>query len=158
MWMRTLAATAALAAACTSQSSSPTAADVGDGQPSDVVVRVAASQPTVGPAEAVRITVTVTNTDDERHVIEASSGCFTDFELLDASGNVVTTSLQVCPAMMARRELGPGESFSETHVWRRGLRGMPTVPAGTYQLRGMLLARTSTVTSNAVDVVVTPDS
>ena len=156
MWMRTLAATAALAAACTSQSGPPTAADVGDTQPSDVVVRVAASQPTVGPTETVRITVTVTNTDDARRVIEASSGCFTDFELLDGSGNVVTRSLQVCPAVMARRELAPGESFSETHVWRRGMRGMPVVPAGSYQLRGMLLARTNTVTSNAVDVVVTP--
>lgn len=156
MWMRTLATAAALAAACTSRSSSPTAADVSDLQPSDVVVRVAASQPTVGPSQTVRITVTVTNADDQRRVIEASSACFTDYELLDADGKVVSRSLQMCAAVMARRELAPGESFSETHVWKRGLRGMPEVPPGSYQLRGLLRARTSTVTSNAVDLLVTP--
>ncbi|HEU4631514.1 MAG TPA: BsuPI-related putative proteinase inhibitor [Gemmatimonadaceae bacterium] len=162
MWMRTLATTAALAAACTSHTSSPTAADgsgsptVDVSQPADVAVRVDASPAAVAPSGSLHIVVTVTNTDDERHVIEASSGCFTDFELLDARGDVVTRSLQLCPAMMASRTLDPGESFSETHVWKRGLRGMPELPAGTYRVRGILLARTSPVASEAVDVVLTP--
>ncbi|HEX6631002.1 MAG TPA: BsuPI-related putative proteinase inhibitor [Gemmatimonadaceae bacterium] len=156
MWLRTLTLTAALAAGCASPSGTPANADMNATQPSDVVVRVAASQPTVGPAESVRITVTVTNTGDERRVIEATSSCFTDYELLDARGDVVTSSMQLCAAVMSRRELAPGGSFSETHVWTRGQRGMPEVPAGRYRLRGLLLARAGTVTSDAVALEVTP--
>lgn len=156
MLLRSLTLTTALVAACASPSGTGANADVDASQPSGVVVRVAASQPSIGPAESVRITVTVTNAGSERRVIEATSSCFTDYQLLDERGAVVASSMQMCAAVMSRHELAPGGSFSEEHVWTRGERGMPQVPPGRYQLRGLLLARADTVTSDAVPLEVTP--
>lgn len=104
--------------------------------------------------DVLDITVTATNTGRERRTVEANSGCFTDYEVLDEEGKLVARSGQMCTAVMSRRELGAGEALSERFVWTLGMRGSPPVRPGRYQLRGLLLQRGDTLRSQPVSLVV----
>lgn len=122
--------------------------------PSPFAVSIMPSAAAVRSGDSLHITVTVQNAGRERRTVEATSGCFTDYELLDMAGQVVTRSGQVCAAVMSRRELAPGEAMSESFVWVPGGRGMPAVPPGSYRLRGLLLQRGDTLISPLVALVV----
>lgn len=128
--------------------------DVTTGASSSLAVSITSSAATVRPGDSLRIIVTVENTGRERRTVEATSGCFTDYELLDPSGQLVARSGQMCTAVMSRRELAPGEELSESFVWIPGGRGMPAVAPGSYHLRGLLLQRGDTLMSPLVPLVV----
>lgn len=127
-----------LAAAC--PGGSPTSPDIGLGGDValDLVVNIETDRTSVAIGETARFTVTVTNNGSSSRTIDFSTTCQTDFEILDAAGNVATTSMQVCGQALTQRTLAAGASFSETHDWRRGALGQPAL-SGSYQVRGVLL-------------------
>lgn len=128
-----------LSAAC--PGSSPTSPDPGIGGDvtlESLIVTIATDRSTVAPGETARFTVTVTNNGTSSRTIDFSTACQTDFEILDASGNAVTTSMRVCAQVLSERTLAAGASFSETHEWRRGSLGQPPL-SGSYRIRGVLL-------------------
>ena len=139
------AATAALltAASCTSGSLPGTTRDSAGTVTNDasaLVVEVAADPSSVPLRGRLRITVTVTNKSRAPVSLEFSSGCQTDYELLDASGALLGASGEMCTQATGRRTLAPGESFSDSHTWIRGLPGMPQASGTRMLVRGVLLA------------------
>lgn len=119
-------------------------------------VTVTLSPDTVREGETLRIAVTVANRGAAARSVEATSACFTDYEILDAGGAVAATSDQMCAAVMSQRTLAAGESFTDSHSWVRGMRGMPVLPPGRYEARGVLLATDGPVRSEGVPFTVAP--
>lgn len=164
MWARSLLVLGALSGACTSSQSSPAMPDTTEHPPlggqaaQNAALRVAVTlEPsTVRAGESMLVTVTVSNAGTEARTLESTSGCFTDYEVLDAGGTVIATSGQSCTAQMARRELAPGASFSEQQRWVRDLAGMPRLPVGALQVRGLLLAGPDTLRSSPVSLTIAP--
>lgn len=103
-------------------------------------VTVTAEPSSVPAGGRLRITVIARNTSSAAIALEFTSGCQTDYELLDAAGTLVGASGEMCTQATTRRTLAAGESFNDVHVWIRGLAGMPQVPGSELQVRGMLLA------------------
>jgi hypothetical protein len=116
--------------------------DSATGLPATPTVAVSVDSTSLSPGGRLRITVKVTNSSDAPLRLEFSTGCQTDFELLDAQGAVVGESGQMCTEALTRRVLAPRESFTDTHIWVRGLRGSPQPPPGSTSvgIRGVLLA------------------
>ena len=137
------------ASTTTPPSGSPTVSEPSAGP---VTVRVAVDPATVAPDGRLTITVTATNATNAPRTLEFSSGCTTDYELLDATGAVVTESGQMCTQALTQQTLAPGASLEGTHVLVRGMRGMPALPAGAYQVRGVLLTMGDPVRSAPVPV------
>ena len=120
-----------------------------------LTVTVTTDRPSVPAGQRLRITITVRNTGGERRTLDFTSGCTTDYEFLDAEADrVVASSLQMCTQALGQRTLAAGESFTDTHVWVRGLLGMPELPAGRYRVRGVLLATNAPLRSPPVPVTV----
>jgi hypothetical protein len=107
---------------------------------SPLEVTVSAEPARVPAGGRLRIVVTVRNRSTAPITLEFTSGCQTDYEFVDASGATVASSGQMCTQAMGSRTLAAGESFSDTHVWIRGLAGMPQVPGTELRVRGVLLA------------------
>jgi|GEM_PF-3745281 len=153
-------ALAIVVSACGGEPAAGTGGNVADGKIEDgttAALEVTISTSTTEPirvGETLNITVTTTNTGSEPRTVEATSGCFTDYEILDASGNVVGRSGQMCSAVMSSRALDAGEALSESFAWIVGGRGTTPVQPGQYQLRGVLLQPGDTLRSQPVPVVV----
>jgi hypothetical protein len=110
--------------------------------PDSLTVEVSTDQTTVDPAGRLTVKVTATNTGKTPASLSFSSGCQTDYELLDASGVVIAQSFQMCTQSLTRRTLAPGASFTDTHVWIRNMAGQPKLPAGSVvRIRGVLLTQ-----------------
>ena len=117
-----------------------------------IAVRVAVD-PSVVPADgSMRITVTATNATSAARTLQFSSGCTTDYELLDPGGAVVAESGQMCTQALTQETLAPGQALTGTHVLARGVRGMPPTSPGTYRVRGVLLTMDGPVRSEPVAV------
>jgi hypothetical protein len=105
-------------------------------------VEVSTDQATVGPTGRLTVKVTTTNTGKAPANLSFSSGCQTDYELLDSSGAVIGESLQMCTQSLTQRTLAPGASFTDAHVWIRNMAGQPKLPAGSVvRFRGVLLTQ-----------------
>ena len=118
-----------------------------------LVLALVAVDPSLVDADGrLRITVTATNTTSAARTLRFSSGCTTDYELLDASDAVVGESGQMCAQALTQETLGAGESLTRTHVLVRGMRGMPPTAAGVYRVRGVLLTMGEPVRSEPVAV------
>lgn len=117
-----------------------------------IVVGVTVDHDTVVATAPLRITVTVRNTDATARSLAFTSGCATDFELLDGRDAVITTSEQMCTQVMTNRALASGDSLSEVHVLLHGRPGYPTIAPGTYRIRGVLLLASGAVRSPAIPV------
>jgi len=135
-----------LAAGC---SSAGVASSVGSG---DLTVTATTDRSSVGPGEQLHITVEVANNSTSSRELRFATGCQTDFEFVDANGNVVRTSQQGCFQSLTQRTLAAGESFSRQHTWTRGAADPPQLVRGTYQLRGVLLTMGNPVRSAPVTV------
>jgi hypothetical protein len=117
-------------------------------------VSVALDRTTVNPGDELKVVVTVTNGSTEARVLKFSSGCQTGLEFLENdSDRVAGTPLRMCTAAIGERTLAAGQSFSETHSWVRGAIDGPTLAAGTYKVRGVLLATGQAAKSSGVPVV-----
>ena len=124
---------------------------------SGLTVAVATDQRSVAPAGRLRIQVTVTNRGSAPIDLKFTSGCQTDYELLDAEGKVIGSSMQMCTQSLGNRTLAPGASFTDTHVWIRGMAGMPQPPAGSsMRVRGILLADGAETRSEETATVTLP--
>lgn len=119
----------------------------------EVTIAPAATQVAAGAPLA--LTVTVRNRGQATATIPLTSGCATDFEVLDGSDAVVAESGQMCTQVMGQRTLAPGESFVDRFSWAPGTPGMAAVPPGRYRLRGVLLRQGAPLRSAPVplDVV-----
>jgi hypothetical protein len=147
MWLAHTAFALVVAASCVGGSqpapldSRSSGADVTETS-SALTVEVSTDQATLGAAGRLTIKVTTTNTGRTSATLHFSSGCQTDYQLLDPSGAVVGESLQMCTQALTQRTLAPGASFTDTHVWIRGMAGQPKLPAGSVvQVRGILLTQ-----------------
>lgn len=120
--------------------------------PIGLTISATIDRPAVRPGESLQILITVTNTSASKQTLQFSSGCQTDFEFLDSVGKVARSSLQVCPQIVTQRSLEPGAAFSDAHTWTRGPLDPPELAAGSYQLRGVLLATGDTIRSASVAV------
>jgi len=130
----------------------PGSPNVTESPAAPIVVRVALEPSVVAADGRLRITVTATNTTSAERTLRFTSGCTTDWELLDASGAVVTTSMQMCAQAMTQETLAPGASLTGTHVLVRGMLGTAPVPAGVHRVRGVLLTADEPVRSEPVAV------
>jgi hypothetical protein len=160
MWLAHTAVALAIASGCTGGSqltpatSQSSGADVTEASRPALAVAVSAEPTTLGPAGRLTVKVAITNTGKTAATLSFSSGCHTDYELLDASGAVVGESFQMCTQAMTQRTLAPGASFTDTHVWIRGMAGQPKLAAGSVvRVRGVLLTQGAQVRSpNTVTV------
>lgn len=147
MWLTHTALALVVASACNggSQATPTVQRDAGGDMstaPSALTIDVATDQPTVGPTGRLQIRVTITNTSRTTASLAFTTGCQTDYEILDASGAVIGSSLQMCTEALTQRNLAAGASFTDTHVWIRSMAGQPKLPAGTViRLRGILLTQ-----------------
>jgi len=128
-------------------------ADVRVPQPvEELTVTVSADHDMVPARGTLRITVTVRNAGKTARTLGFTSGCATDYELVDAGGQVAASSDQMCAQAITSRTLAAGGSFSDVHVHVRGLAGVPVLAAGTYTLRAVLLLATGPVRSAGTPV------
>ena len=123
--------------------------NVSESPAAPIAVRVLLEPSLVPAGGTVRITVTATNTSGAARTLQFSSGCTTDYELLDTSGRVVAGGDQMCAQALTQETLGPGESLTGTHVLARG---MPPIAPGVYRVRGVLLTMDAPVRSEPVAV------
>ena len=130
----------------------PGSPNVSESPAAPIVVRAAVDPSVVAADGRLRITVTATNTTSAARTLRFSSGCTTDYELLDASGAVVGESGQMCTQALTQETLGAGETLTGTHVLVRGMRGMPPTAPGVYGVRGVLLTMDGAVRSEPVAV------
>ena len=109
----------------------------------------------VGPGSHLAVSVKVVNTGRTPIVLYFSSGCQTDYEIQDAQGTRIGRSGMMCTEALTQRALEPGASFTNTHIWVRGMRGVPQPPAGaeTMRIRGVLLGTSGEVISTNAVVV-----
>ena len=117
-----------------------------------IAVRVAVDPSLVAANGSVRITVTATNTTGAARTLQFSSGCTTDFELLDASCAVAWRSAQMCTQALTEETLGAGESLTGRHVLERDAPGTMSIAPGVYRVRGVLLTMGDPVRSEPVAV------
>ena len=120
----------------------------------ELTVTAVTDRSSVAAGQTLRITVTVTNRSVASRTLRFSSGCQTDYEFLDARGEVAATSRQMCLQALTQRTLEPGESFSDAHTWSRGSIDSPQLAPGDYQLRAVLLAIQDTVRSATVPITI----
>jgi len=126
--------------------------NVSESPAAPIAVRVLL-EPSLVPADgALRITVVARNTSNAARTLRFSSGCTTDWELLDTSGAVVAESGQMCTQALREETLGPGESLTGTHLLVRGMRGTAPSMPGTYRVRGVLLTMDAPMRSAPVAV------
>ena len=130
----------------------PGSPNVSESPAAPIVVRVALDPSVVAADGRLRITVTATNTTSAARTLHFSSGCTTDYEVLDTSGAVVATSMQMCAQALTQETLAPGASLTGTHVLARGMLGMAPSAAGVYRVRGVLLTTGEPVRSEPVAV------
>ncbi|MEP6836362.1 MAG: BsuPI-related putative proteinase inhibitor [Gemmatimonas sp.] len=118
----------------------------------NLAIAVTVDHDTVAAGAPLRITVTVRNGAPSPRTLSFTSGCATDYELLDAAGTVTATSDQMCAQVITNRTLAASDTLAEVHVLLRGRPGMPVVPPGAYRLRGVLLLAGTPVRSPAIPV------
>lgn len=135
-----------LTLACSSARMGETVKDPG------VTVSATVDRNSVGAGEELKIGVTVANATGQPRTLQFSSGCQTGFEFTDEAGRVVGVQQRMCTAALGERTLTPGQNFSETHSWIRGSIDGPALAAGTYLVRGVLLAIGDTIRSTGVRV------
>jgi Intracellular proteinase inhibitor len=160
MWLRHPLVTLAVALGCgqaahvpsdSTSSSTSVAAPTAEA----ASVTIATDSSSVGPGSHLAVSVKVVNTGRTPLVLHFSSGCQTDFEIQDAQGNPIGRSGMMCTEALTQRALEPGASFTNTHIWVRGMRGVPQAPAGAeaVRIRGVLLATSGEIVSrNTVSV------
>jgi hypothetical protein len=117
-------------------------------------VTVAADREQVSTGQTVHITVTVTNRSSGAKALRFPSSCQTGFEFLDATGKLVGAGVEMCAQSITSRTLEPGSSFTDSHEWGRRAFDAPQLSAGTYQLRGVLLATGDSVRSSPTRLIV----
>jgi hypothetical protein len=120
----------------------------------ELAVVVVADRSTVAAGQDLQITVTVVNNASSARTLEFSSGCLTDFELLDSGGQLVGTSRQVCLQVLTQKTLQASGSFSTSHTLTRGPLGFPQLAPGSYQLRGVLLTSPTAIRSPSIPITV----
>lgn len=146
MWLTCTALALVIASGCGGSQPGPVDAPSSGAEvtetPSALTIDVSADQTTVGPAGRLTVKVTVTNAGKTPANLSFSTGCQTDYELLDPSGAVIAQSFQMCTESLTQRTLAPGASFTDSHVWIRTMAGQPKLPAGSVvRFRGILLTR-----------------
>lgn len=117
-----------------------------------LVVTIAPESATVRARQPLRMTVSVRNAGATVQTIQVSSGCYFDYEVLSASGEVLGNSGQMCTQVMGQRDLKPGASFEGVLVWVPGLAGNVSPASGQYSVRGVLLRIGAPVRSAPVTV------
>jgi hypothetical protein len=154
MLVKTVAVLVTMLAACRPAESPNTMPEGGGGAATGeaLSVSVATNSASVGAGEQLVITVTTRNTGSSARTLEFATGCHTDYEFVDGSGQVVSSSEQMCTQALTSRTLAAGESFSDVHRYTRGMAGMPPVPSGRYGVRGVLLLRGGSLRSSTVAV------
>ena len=123
-------------------------------------VSLTASAATASADRPVTLTVTATNRG-ARPVEVLADPCPEAYRVTAASGAVVAPGPTLCAAMATIRVLQPGERLALAYSWAGTTRPSVTgyavpLPAGTYQLRGFVVARGREVTSEAVPILVQP--
>lgn len=161
MWLNVAAVAIAFAAGCSSGSPSPsTPTQQPEGtvttSPRALTVAVSTDKSSVPAGGRLSIQVKVTNTGSAPVDLQFTSGCQTDYELLDAAGKEIGSSMQMCTQSLTSRALAPGASFTDSHVWIRGMLGMPQPPAGSMRVRGVLLATGARLKSDPSATVTLP--
>ena len=92
--------------------------------------------------EPLHFTVVVTNTGDAGGALSFSSGCGTNFLVLDRSGVIwddLAMSHRLCTADAPTRELAPGESRTWEGTWDQRTPTGPTA-AGDYRIQVSVLS------------------
>ena len=118
--------------------------------PPSITATVSTDRESVAQGATVRITVTVKNTGAAAQTLSFTSGCLTDYEIVDAAGTVSATSERMCSQVLTSRTLAAGEAFSDVHVLVRGMAGMPA--PGTYTLRGVVLLADGALRSPTIPI------
>lgn len=160
MWPRLSSIVVATIVGCSQASQMPSDSGIASSAAAarDQVVRVevAVDSASIAAKGRLAVTVKVTNAGTVPLALSFSSGCRTDYELLDANGAVIGRSGMMCTEATSEQSLAPGASFTDTHIWVRGLRGMPQPAAGStnMRLRAVLLATNvgNVAPSNTVSV------
>ena len=96
----------------------------------------------LAPGEPLHFTVAVTNTGDAGGVLHFSSGCGTNFLVLDRGGVIwddLAMSLRVCTANAPTLEFAPGESRTWGGTWDQQTPTGPTA-AGDYRIQVSVLS------------------
>lgn len=119
------------------------------------IVTVSTDSGAVGPGGHLAISVKVVNSGSTPIVLQFNSGCQTDFEILSADGARMGRSGMMCTEALTQRALDPGASFTNTHIWVRGMRGVPQPPerATAFRIRGVLLAASGEILSSNTTTV-----
>ena len=136
--------------------STPPAIAIPDDSAADLVVAVEISAAEVRPGDRLRIVVHVRNRAGHPRAVATTTGCLTDYEIVDSTGTVVAESGQMCTEALASHVIPARGTIDDAHNWIIGLRGMPSVPPGAYGLRGVLLARSGRVQSPTVPIRILP--
>ena len=103
------------------------------------------------------INVNVRNTGTKSVTLTATTGCFTDYEVLPASSDTVLgTSGQMCTQAITSRALNAGEGFTVRHLWTPGGLGQLDLPPGSYRIRGILLLERGDARGEAVPFTIVP--
>ena len=106
----------------------------------DVSLDLASSS--IAPGEPLRFTAVVTNTGDAKGVLHFSSGCGSNFLVLDGSGVIwddLAMSKRVCTQDAPTLEFAPGESRTWDGTWSQQTPAGPA-PAGDYHIQVLVLS------------------
>ena len=129
------------------------------GDPSAITTEVHVTPTQFKAGETIEIVVTTRNPSSGPVTLGFSSSCIQMFNVQNKNGTVVAPLDLVCTLNAPSVTLEPGETIRNTFLWRgtTGLAGGGTnLPAGDYQITGLLDAFKPILTSAPVDVQVLP--
>jgi hypothetical protein len=152
----TAVATAVACVACSGGAGNARGSELradGTVRPSALQVRIAVDRESVAPGQSLQITIVVTNGSDAPRTLTFPNSCLTDYEFVAADGHVAGKSGEMCAQHITTRTLDPGAVLKDEHRFARGALEPNQPVAGTYQLRGVLLAQEASEHSAPVKVV-----
>jgi intracellular proteinase inhibitor BsuPI len=129
------------------------------GDPNAITIEVQATPTQFKAGETIEIMVTTRNPSSGPVTLGFSSGCIQMFNVQNKNGTVVAPLDLVCALNAPSVTLEPGETIRNTFLWSgtTGLLGGGTkLPAGDYQITGLLNAFKPILTSAPVDVKILP--
>ena len=132
-----------------------TLAPPGPGDPSAITTEIHVTPTQFKAGETIEIVVTTRNPSSGPVTLGFSSGCIQMFNVQNKNGTVVAPLDLVCTANAPTVTLEPGETIRNAFLWMgtTGFAGGGTnLPAGDYQITGLLDAFKPILTSAPVDV------